>query len=79
MCLAQSARFGVSDVFTAIFEPFASLCACVPVSVWLPSLTDSPMYDSALLADKSEISDAFPGLLEPFPSPSTSRTHLRRL
>ena len=29
------------------------------------------MCDSVILADKSEISDTFPGLLEPFPSPWT--------
>jgi len=41
------------DAFAGILEPFAMLCVYVHVSdmsVWFPSLSGLPIYDSALLA-----------------------------
>ena len=62
----------VSDVFPDLLESFAMPCTRVRVSdasVWLSSLSGSPMRDSEPLEGKSDVADMFADIFELFATP----------
>ena len=73
-------KFGLTDGFAGAFELLAILSGmCVRVSdasIWSPGLSGSSMCDTAPLADKSGITDTFPGFLKLVPP---SRACMRTL